>query len=83
MKKVSLLLSALVLVGGVSFAGVKEKKDKKAKTESCSKEGKGSCCAKKSGATAEAKDAKKSDLKDKKVSQDYKVERSSETLTTR
>ena len=45
MKKVSLLLSALLLVGGVSFAGVKEKKEKKAKTESCAKGG--SCCAKK------------------------------------
>jgi len=29
MKKVSLLLGALLLVGGVSFAGVKEKKEKK------------------------------------------------------
>lgn len=71
MKKVSLLLSALVLVGGVSFAGVKEKKDKKAKTESCSKEGKGSCCAKKGGATAEAKDAKKASVKEDKVRPGY------------
>lgn len=49
MKKASLLLGALLLVGSLSFAGEnKEKKDKKAKMESCSKDGKGgSCCAKK------------------------------------
>lgn len=78
MKKVSLLLGALMLVGGVTFATPKEKKDKKAaKTESCAKGG--SCCSKK-GAKADAKE----DIKGKQVSQQgYKIERSTERLQTR
>ncbi|RQO30304.1 hypothetical protein DBR32_12070 [Taibaiella sp. KBW10] len=48
MKKVSLLLGAMLLVGTLSFAGTnKEKKEKGAKTESCTKDSKGGCCAKK------------------------------------
>lgn len=64
MKKVSLLLGALLLVGGVSFAGVKEKKEKKAKTESCAKGG--SCCAKK-GKDAEKTASVQKDTKEVKA----------------
>ncbi len=53
MKKVSLLLTAVLLSAAVAFAGEDGKKDKKSdKKEACSK-GEKSCCASKKSAKAE------------------------------
>lgn len=56
MKKVSLLLTAVVLSAAVAFAGDGGKKDKKsAKKEACSKEQSSCCASKKTAKNGEAK----------------------------